>query len=696
MTKSIRKQTGFTLIEMLVIAPIVILTIGAFLTAVISMTGEVVASRASNAQVYNIQDALNRIEEDVKQSAAFLPATDVTIASPQGYNDATQAFTNVDPAYKAMILSMVATTDNPLSNESRAIFTNTPNPCDNPALASTNRPLTYNVVYFVKNNTLWRRTVMNSNYATAGCSVPWQVPSCTAGSGGNCFTNDIKLVEGVTNFTVNYYSDATENYLISNAYSTTLSTRTAALLSAPTITATISATQQAGGRDVTNSASVHVSRLATNASAIKALAPPTTPIAPTVTANSLPAAKTAFYWNAVPGATGYKFEYKRGDDGSWTLGFNNPNDAATRTYTLAARYNGEIVQGRVTAITSGATTPSGTPTILSVTTPVWEPLAMSNGWTLYDNTHTTPAYTKTAGGVILVKGFIKRSGTPTDGEIIGTLPDGYRPQNGRITFGNMTSGNASGRIDVDTNGQILYASGSATWFSLDTVRFYPSSSYYTAALTNGWTNAGCTCNAKASYIQAPNYRVFTQGRVAPGTTTNGTRIFSLDSSMLPSNYLLLSTMSDGWAYIAARDTSAGTNSGIAARNSGSGNISVTTDFLNYSYGGWLTTGYSFGTNWRNFANSNNYSAFKYTKTADNLVSLQGVVEWYGSGSPSSSSLILTLPVDYRPKERLVLPVASAGNLARIEISTDGTVRWMAGSTVQNDWLSLDGITFLSL
>ena len=59
-------QQGFTLIEMLVIAPIVVLAIGAFLTVIISMTGEVLASRGANTLTYNIQDALNRIDQDVK------------------------------------------------------------------------------------------------------------------------------------------------------------------------------------------------------------------------------------------------------------------------------------------------------------------------------------------------------------------------------------------------------------------------------------------------------------------------------------------------------------------------------------------------------------------------------------------------------------------------------------------------------
>jgi len=79
---------GFTIIEMLVIAPIVILTIGAFVTAIVNMTGDVLASRVTNVLTYNIQDALSRIEEDVKQSTSFIAGNNVTITSPQGFSPA--------------------------------------------------------------------------------------------------------------------------------------------------------------------------------------------------------------------------------------------------------------------------------------------------------------------------------------------------------------------------------------------------------------------------------------------------------------------------------------------------------------------------------------------------------------------------------------------------------------------------------
>ena len=62
---------GFTLVEMMVIAPIVILLIGAFIAAIVGLTGEVMSSRGSNVVAYDLQDALNRIEEDVKLSTSY-------------------------------------------------------------------------------------------------------------------------------------------------------------------------------------------------------------------------------------------------------------------------------------------------------------------------------------------------------------------------------------------------------------------------------------------------------------------------------------------------------------------------------------------------------------------------------------------------------------------------------------------------
>lgn len=90
-------EQGFTLIEMLVIAPIVVLAIGAFLTVIISMTGEVISSRGANALTYDVQDAISRIEQDVKLSTTFLATNNITLdpAEQQGYNNDGTNFTNV-------------------------------------------------------------------------------------------------------------------------------------------------------------------------------------------------------------------------------------------------------------------------------------------------------------------------------------------------------------------------------------------------------------------------------------------------------------------------------------------------------------------------------------------------------------------------------------------------------------------------
>lgn len=274
-------EKGFTLIEMLVVAPIVILAIGAFLTVIISMTGEVISSRASNALTYNVQDALNRIEQDVKLSSSFMSSTNnFAISNNQGYNDDTTNFTNVSVSNgSAIILNMVATTTNPINANSAYIFLkDKPNPC---ASSTGNTPFTYTVIYFIKNSTLWRRTIMPSNYTDTTntvCSTPWQQPSCSpsfmdAQSGSVfCKTNDIRLVDGISpvTFFVQYYSGEGASTVNTPASSTAASdvARNTALQSATTVAVSINATQSAGGRDVSRSAILRVSRLDTNASSV--------------------------------------------------------------------------------------------------------------------------------------------------------------------------------------------------------------------------------------------------------------------------------------------------------------------------------------------------------------------------------------------------------------------------------------------
>ena len=262
-------ESGFSLVEMLIIAPIVILVIGIFISAIVSMTGDVLSTRGSTALAFNVQDALNRIDQDVKLSGAFLATNDIVLTSPQGYNNDTTNFHNVntDPAIGTiLILKTYATTSNPLNSTRNLVYmSGQPNPCSS-VQVNQNQPLMTNTIYFVKNNTLWRRVIASSNYATSGCvngsiSTPWQQPSCAPTiSGTMCKTQDERLLDGIqTNgFSVSYYmttGSTTANTIASDS-SQTDSIRLAALQTTSTVGVSINATGTVAGRDINQSGTI--------------------------------------------------------------------------------------------------------------------------------------------------------------------------------------------------------------------------------------------------------------------------------------------------------------------------------------------------------------------------------------------------------------------------------------------------------
>ncbi len=276
------KQTinrGFTLVEMLVVAPIVILFIGAFITVIVNLTGETLASQASNNLAYNVQDALNRIEEDAQFSTAFLAINDIPSSSTkQGYNDladtgSTTDFTNVIVSGGSPASLIIERTATNTSQNGLVFLANSPNSCADPNVYSGNTPMSLNVVYFIDaNNVLWRRTIMATNFDNPSIrcgAAPLQQPTCGLGYNAalrtNCKTNDVKLVTGVTqaSFNFSYYASASAATANASAVDGALSTssRDSVLTTLNTIEVTLSATNNVAGRTVTQSGTVRATRL---------------------------------------------------------------------------------------------------------------------------------------------------------------------------------------------------------------------------------------------------------------------------------------------------------------------------------------------------------------------------------------------------------------------------------------------------
>lgn len=688
-----RLKRGFTIVELLVVAPIVILTIGAFVTVIVNMTGDVLASRATNVLTYNIQDALNRIEEDVKLSTSFIAGNNVSLESPQGFDNATANFRNNDTTYGNMlILNTLATTGNPISTTSGLVYLDDqPNNCTD-AQVNQNKPLTINVVYFIKDGTLWRRTIMPLNYTTAGCTVPWQQPSCNPSvSNAFCKAEDVRLVDNITtnDFKIEYFNTANSLLAdtVANDTTKTVTERNTALQSLTTVSASITVNTTAAGRAISQSGTIRATKLDVNASSIAPIIIPVTPASPTVSGSVTAPVSTVFTWPLVQGATSYSVEYNI-NGGAWTTGFTNQN---TTTYTVPAcntagapcSTHNDTVNVRVTATNIAGTSGYST---TSQTIPQWVAPTLQNNWSNYNGTFTTAGYTKTSAGMVVLKGLVKAGviGCTTP---IATLPVGYRPE-GKLIFEN-SSNSAAGRLDIDLNGEIRACAGSNAWFSLDGFTFMPSTSSFTplSPLLNSWINFG-SAHATAEYLTDSNGRVHVKGVVRNGTATSGTPIGNLPAGSRPPEYMHMVNQNSAVATHISIDNTGN----VLAKGGSNSYLSLQAMFLPSG----RATGATCTTQWCNLTLLNAwvwyggiYSTPQYTKTADGMVLLKGLIR-------SGSSTIANLPAGYCPKQQQLLTVAAADAWGRLDITAGTgsgcTVVYASGSTV---WFSLDAATWLA-
>ncbi|MBC7868583.1 hypothetical protein H7X69_00165 [Candidatus Saccharibacteria bacterium] len=555
---------GFTIVEMLVIAPIVILTIGIFVTVIVSITGEVLASRSSNVLAYSIQDALNRIEEDVKSSTTFLEANHITpLTSPQGYNDGTDNFSNVDAGGKGnmLILNAQATTGNPLATTSRPVYLDDqPNDCLSTKF-NQNTPMTMNVVYFIKDTKLWRRTITPSNYLTAGgCGiVPWQQPSCTTVAGPFCKAQDALLVDGVTasDFVVQYFNTADEtvaNSTASNA-GATAGDRYTALQTTTTVGVTINATKAVAGRDVSQSGTI---RATIDTSATTPILVDTVVNTPVPSWNSLSLQNNWYNYNNTFATGAY---LKTNDSmvvlkglltrtgtavsgetiGTLPVGYRPSEQLIFQTGTnpgVASRVD-IYPDGTIKFIIgSGGWLGLDGINFLPATSPyTFNPLTpLLNGWLVYGSPPwAAPAYAIDASGRVHTKGLVG-GGVNSGDTPVTTLPVGVRPASHELI--SVDNSNANGLIGIDSGGTITARASGNSYLSLQAM-FYPSSyaGWTTPVLQNGWVAFPGWSTPR--YTKSADGMVVVKGLIQSGTTTSGTVLTTLPPGYRPNERLLM-------------------------------------------------------------------------------------------------------------------------------------------------------------
>lgn len=213
------KNFGFTLVEIMVVVPIVILVIGVLVVFLVTLTGDALMARERSSVAYTTQDALNRIEQDIRITTNFL-STSGALISPQGSNSGTAAFSS--PASQ-LITQQYIVRGNPYNGtQSLVRYANRPNPCTGDT--RYNEAVKAMIIYFVDNGDLRRRTINTPESATCGNSELF-TNSCkvTRYVNNRCHRQDEILATNVTDFSITYYTAANTTVPITSIQSTTAS-----------------------------------------------------------------------------------------------------------------------------------------------------------------------------------------------------------------------------------------------------------------------------------------------------------------------------------------------------------------------------------------------------------------------------------------------------------------------------------------
>lgn len=261
-----KKPVGFTLVEVLVIIPVIMLFIVSFITVIVRVTGDAIVTHRRNDIVYTANDSLNRIEQDVRFSNSFLAESSFTPVAPQGYNNDASPFRIEEDPGVILILSVYATNRSPNNQTRQLIFlADQPNSCDSSGVNS-NPPLRLNIVYFVKDRSLFRRVILPQNTSGALSSAicdgtssstsaakVWQLPTCDRNevNGTTCRTEDDQPIENsLESYTVEYFESP----------NSTSPLESDSLSSATTVSVSLNLKRSAAGRDITHTATARATK----------------------------------------------------------------------------------------------------------------------------------------------------------------------------------------------------------------------------------------------------------------------------------------------------------------------------------------------------------------------------------------------------------------------------------------------------
>lgn len=198
--KRLHDATGFTLIEILVICPILMVVIAYVMNYLFSQYGQLTAQQGVINLQLQAQEVTFAMQDDVFFSNAFTTTINSNLSDPFAPSGGWKATT----VPQTLILSNPALTASHRNPNRQPVYINT-HGCSPEATLEQNDPLYNDTIYFVSGSDLYKRTLTApSSLATCGTSyVPQSCPTANASS--SC-PADTLLTDKLSSFQLTYYN----------------------------------------------------------------------------------------------------------------------------------------------------------------------------------------------------------------------------------------------------------------------------------------------------------------------------------------------------------------------------------------------------------------------------------------------------------------------------------------------------------
>lgn len=199
--KSKSSQRGFTLIEVLVVAPLMMMTIIIMMTYLFNLFGQLTQEGASLRMTTDAQLITLALQDDIYFANAFVSTINSGLSDTHSPDGGWQYNTNPE----TLIISTPALTKNNRDSERQPVYINTEG-CE-PENISDNGFLYNNIIVFVSGTKLYKRTITApSDMATCGSSYDKQ--TCPEDQSSTTCPKDILLSDKLNSFQVSYFDSS--------------------------------------------------------------------------------------------------------------------------------------------------------------------------------------------------------------------------------------------------------------------------------------------------------------------------------------------------------------------------------------------------------------------------------------------------------------------------------------------------------